>query len=56
MAIDNESFDLLLATVQRFVRERLIPAENAVAGEQQEQRISAHRGAHGSACGGCADS
>ena len=30
MAIDNESFELLLASVQRFVRERLIPAENAV--------------------------
>lgn len=30
MAIDNESFGLLLATVQRFVRERLQPAENIV--------------------------
>jgi acyl-CoA dehydrogenase len=30
MAIDNESFELLLATVQRFVRERLVPAEDAV--------------------------
>jgi len=30
MAIDNESFDLLLASVQRFIRERLVPAENAV--------------------------
>ena len=30
MALDTESFDLLLATVQRFVRERLVPAENAV--------------------------
>lgn len=30
MAIDNESFDLLLASVQRFVRERLVPAEDAV--------------------------
>ena len=28
MALDAESFDLLLATVQRFVRERLVPAEN----------------------------
>jgi acyl-CoA dehydrogenase len=28
MALDNESFDILLATVQRFVRERLVPAEN----------------------------
>src|SRR5574343_1855456 len=28
MALDTESFDLLLATVQRFVRERLVPAEN----------------------------
>jgi acyl-CoA dehydrogenase len=30
MAIDTESFDLLLASVQRFVRERLVPAENIV--------------------------
>ncbi|UUX97380.1 acyl-CoA dehydrogenase family protein [Aquabacterium sp. J223] len=30
MALDNESFDLLLATVQRFIRDRLVPAENAV--------------------------
>lgn len=28
MALDTESFDLLLATVQRFVRDKLIPAEN----------------------------
>lgn len=28
MALDPESFDILLATVQRFVRERLVPAEN----------------------------
>lgn len=28
MALDSESFDILLATVQRFVRERLVPAEN----------------------------
>lgn len=28
MALDAESFDLLLAAVQRFVRERLVPAEN----------------------------
>lgn len=28
MSLDNESFDLLLATVQRFVKERLVPAEN----------------------------
>jgi acyl-CoA dehydrogenase len=28
MALDNESFELLLATVQRFVHERLMPAEN----------------------------
>ena len=28
MALDAESFDLLLSTVQRFVRERLVPAEN----------------------------
>jgi acyl-CoA dehydrogenase len=27
MAIDTESFDLLLSTIQRFVRERLVPAE-----------------------------
>jgi acyl-CoA dehydrogenase len=30
MAIDSESFDLLVASVQRFVRERLVPAEDAV--------------------------
>lgn len=30
MAIDTESFDLLLATVQRFIGERLVPAENTV--------------------------
>ncbi len=28
MALDAESFDILLATVQRFVRERLVPAES----------------------------
>ena len=30
MAIDTESFDLLLASVQRFITERLVPAENTV--------------------------
>ena len=35
MAIDHESFELLLASVQRFVRERLIPAENTV--EEQDE-------------------
>lgn len=30
MAIDSESFELLLASVQRFVHERLIPAEDTV--------------------------
>lgn len=30
MAIDSESFEPLLASVQRFVRERLIPAEDTV--------------------------
>src|SRR5512140_1988412 len=30
MAIDTESFDLLLATVQRFITERLVPAEKTV--------------------------
>jgi acyl-CoA dehydrogenase len=30
MALDRESFDLLLASVQRFIRERLVPAENTV--------------------------
>ena len=30
MAIDSESFELLIASVQRFVRERLMPAEDAV--------------------------
>jgi acyl-CoA dehydrogenase len=28
MALDTESFELLLPTLQRFIRERLIPAEN----------------------------
>lgn len=28
MALDTDSFDLLLPTLQRFIRERLIPAEN----------------------------
>jgi acyl-CoA dehydrogenase len=28
MALDTESFELLRATVQRFILERLIPAEN----------------------------
>lgn len=35
MALDSESFDLLLATVKRFVRERLVPAENEV--EEQDE-------------------
>ena len=30
MALDKESFEILLDTVSRFVRERLVPAENAV--------------------------
>src|SRR3984893_6685151 len=30
MALYSESFDLLLASVQRFIRERLVPAENTV--------------------------
>jgi acyl-CoA dehydrogenase len=30
MALDNETFSLLLDSVQRFVRERLVPAENSV--------------------------
>ncbi|UCV17769.1 acyl-CoA dehydrogenase family protein [Ferribacterium limneticum] len=30
MSVDSESFDLLLETIQRFVRERLVPAENDV--------------------------
>ncbi len=30
MAVDHESFELLLASVQRFVRERLMPAEDLV--------------------------
>jgi acyl-CoA dehydrogenase len=28
MALDTESFDILLSTVQRFIREQLVPAEN----------------------------
>lgn len=35
MAIDRESFELLLAAVQRFVRERLIPAENRVEADDE---------------------
>jgi acyl-CoA dehydrogenase len=35
MAIDSESFNLLVASVQRFVAERLVPAENAV--EEQDE-------------------
>ncbi|MDF2465708.1 MAG: acyl-CoA dehydrogenase [Ramlibacter sp.] len=38
MAIDNESFELLLASVQRFVRERLVPAEDAV---EEHDEVSA---------------
>jgi len=30
MALDTESFELLLPTIERFVRERLVPAENHV--------------------------
>ncbi|MBB5372268.1 acyl-CoA dehydrogenase family protein [Acidocella aromatica] len=30
MALDTESFDILLDTVRRFIRERLVPAENYV--------------------------
>lgn len=30
MSLDTESFDLLLASVQRFIQERLVPAENTV--------------------------
>jgi acyl-CoA dehydrogenase len=30
MSIDADSFEILLITVRRFVRERLVPAENAV--------------------------
>jgi len=33
MALDTESFDLLLASVQRYIRERLVPAENRVEEE-----------------------
>ena len=28
MALDTESFDILLPTLQRFIQERLVPAEN----------------------------
>ena len=28
MALDQESFDILLPTLQRFIQERLVPAEN----------------------------
>lgn len=35
MAVDSESFELLLATVQRFVRERLQPAEDRVEAQDE---------------------
>jgi acyl-CoA dehydrogenase len=35
MAIDSESFDILVATVQRFVRERLVPAEDRVEADDE---------------------
>ena len=35
MTADDDAFQLLLDTVRRFVRERLIPAENAV--EEQDE-------------------
>jgi acyl-CoA dehydrogenase len=38
MAIDHESFELLLSSVQRFVRERLMPAEDAV---EEHDEVSA---------------
>src|SRR5262245_50790146 len=31
MALDSETFDQLLATIRRFVRERLVPNEHRVA-------------------------
>lgn len=34
MALDSETFEILLSTVERFVRERLVPAENDV--EEQD--------------------
>lgn len=34
MALDTDTFELLLASIQRFVRDRLIPAENTV--EEQD--------------------
>lgn len=30
MSLDSESFDLLLASVQRFIKDRLLPAENVL--------------------------
>ncbi len=33
MSLDNESFSLLMASVERFVRERLVPAEDQVEAE-----------------------
>ncbi|MGD9944145.1 MAG: acyl-CoA dehydrogenase family protein [Burkholderiaceae bacterium] len=35
MAVDQESFELLLASIQRFVRDRLVPAEDLV--EEQDE-------------------
>jgi hypothetical protein len=39
MALDAESFDLLLATVPRVIRERLIPAETTWKSTTQVQPI-----------------
>src|SRR5690606_829055 len=35
MALDNDTFALLLDSVQRFVRERLVPAENRVEDDDE---------------------
>jgi hypothetical protein len=57
---ENPPLELQESVFQRRSRgktpECAVPAENAVAGKQQEQRFSAHRGANGPVCGGCADS
>lgn len=38
MALDHESFEILLSSVQRFVRERLVPAEDEV---EEQDAVSA---------------
>ena len=54
MAIDTESFDLLLASVQRFITERLMPAENAVEENDEVPADIVEASASTETCGCCA--